>query len=98
MSNTIHREALFGPPRVSAPDHRDHIGRRAVFSAGRRRPGNVVVDCATCEARTPVVLARLPLRLVPSVWIPGRTFSRWMRCPSCSAFSWCRIDWRALRP
>ena len=98
MSNTIHREALFGPPRVSAPDDRDRVGRRAVFSASRRRPGSVVVDCGRCEARTPVVLPMLALQLVPSVWVPGRSYSRWMRCPACGAVTWCRIDWRALRP
>lgn len=70
-------------------------GRHAFFSAPPRQRGNVVIECQTCEARTPVPLHELPVRLTPSIWIPGRAYSRLMWCPSCRRPRWCRVDWRA---
>jgi hypothetical protein len=93
------RDALFGSPIVGT-DVANPItlgpGRRAVFSAPPRRRGAVVVECDRCLARRPVPLVTMAPRLVPSVWMPGRSHSRWMRCPTCGAFTWCRIHWRSL--
>jgi hypothetical protein len=91
------REALFGP--VAPPmDHKPPAseGRQALFSAAPRRKGTVVVECSQCDARTPMPLAALGIRMVPSVWIPGRSFSRLMRCPACSQPTWCKVHWRTL--
>jgi hypothetical protein len=41
-------------------------------------------------------LAALGIRMMPSVWIPGRSFSRLMRCPACSQPAWCKVHWRSL--
>jgi hypothetical protein len=91
------REALFGP--VAPPmDHQPPAGegRQALFSAAPRRPGTVLVECSRCEARSPIPLASLGFRLVPSLWIPGRSFSRLMRCPACENPAWCKVHWRTL--
>jgi len=96
MSEQNGKSALFSRS-AHAPIHKrpPAAGRQAFFSAPPRRRGSVVIECQSCEARTPVPLVELPVRLVPSVWIPGRSHSRWMWCPSCRRPTWCRIDWRA---
>jgi hypothetical protein len=75
-------------------------GRRALFSppAEGQAPvaGRAVVECRTCLARSTVPLAALAFRLVPSLWVPARYWSRLMRCPSCGRVSWCHLDWRGL--
>jgi hypothetical protein len=90
------KAALFSSPQPRTRTGTDS-GRRAVFSAPPRRRGSVVVECQTCEARTPVPLVRLPQGLIPSLWLPlpGRAYSRLMRCPACGRPAWCRIHWRA---
>jgi hypothetical protein len=91
------REALFGPvPPPMDPKPPAGEGKQALFSAAPRRKGTVVVECSQCEARTPMPLASLGIRLVPSLWIPGRSFSRLMRCPACGDPAWCRVHWRTL--
>jgi hypothetical protein len=98
------RRALF-----EAAQHDGHVGttkgyerggqgRQALFSAGQRRPGMVVVECSRCQARTPISLLALAWQLVPSVWLPGRRWPRWMRCPTCHRLAWCRVGWRDALP
>lgn len=91
-----------GPPLVDSADE----GRRALFSnpegahpsapaAPRPLGGAVaVVECRTCLARTPMSVGSAVVRLLPSLWLPGRPWSRLMRCPNCAKVSWCRIRWR----
>jgi hypothetical protein len=91
------REALFGP--VPPPmDHQPPAaeGRQALFSAAPRRKGTVLVECSSCDARSPIPIAALGIRMIPSVWIPGRSFSRLMRCPACESMTWCKVHWRTL--
>lgn len=93
------KRALFGP--IAPPmDHEPPAGegRQALFSAAPRRKGTVVVECSTCDARSPMPLAALGIRLVPSLWlpVPGREFTRLMRCPACNQATWCKIHWRSL--
>jgi hypothetical protein len=95
VSDENGKAALFSQNPASVRRRPANTGRRAFFSAAPRTRGSVVVECQTCEARTPVPLVELPVRLVPSLWIPGRPYSRWMWCPSCRHPTWCRIDWRA---
>jgi hypothetical protein len=88
------RDALFGPPQAS-PDHRSDR-RSGLWSAPPRRRGSVVVECSRCLARTPVPLVVSGPCLVAAIWIPGRAFSRLMRCPACRKVAWCRVHWRTL--
>ena len=93
------KRALFGPvapPTDQRPPAGD--GRQALFSAAPRTKGAVVVECSTCEARSPLPLSALGFRMVPSLWlpIPGREFTRFMRCPACNQATWCKVHWRTL--
>ena len=93
------KRALFGP--VAPPMDRKPPagqGRQALFSAAPREKGTVVVECSTCEARSPMPLTALGIRMVPSLWlpIPGRQFTRLMRCPACDQATWCTVHWRTL--
>ena len=97
MSERNGREALFGPvspPYEGIPTAAG--GRRALFSAPPRQRGTVVIECSDCEARSPVPLIELGPRLLPWVWIPGRSFSRFLRCPGCGNFTWCKVHWRSV--
>ena len=94
------KRALFQTP-VQAP--KDAIipgsateGKGALFSAGRRRPGTVLVECESCTARSRVALADLGIRMLSgSFWLPTRSHHpHWMRCPACQHHSWCRIGWQ----
>ncbi|MBX3313938.1 MAG: hypothetical protein KF906_06430 [Actinobacteria bacterium] len=93
------RRALFETPvsaardTIRSGDSRD--GRDALFSTGPRQTGTVVVSCSSCHARSRINLTDLGLRwLTGTVWIPGRRDGHWMRCPSCSRRTWCRIGWQ----
>ncbi|MDQ6785052.1 MAG: hypothetical protein M3063_16770 [Actinomycetota bacterium] len=101
------KRSLFSAPSPSAPaaaqgatgesaEPVEGDGRRALFSAPQVTGRPVIVVCRTCRARTPMPFAKVLRGLVPSVWLPLRAWSRWMRCPSCAAFSWCRVEWGRL--
>ena len=94
-----------GPPLVDAADE----GRRARFAKPDEAPAPVAagpasgaaatVECRTCLARTPMPIGAAVMQLVPSLWLPGRPWSRLMRCPNCRKVSWCRVRWReAAKP
>ena len=90
------RDALFEPVAADPHPRPAADGRRALFSAPPRRKGTVVVECGRCQARSPIPFPELGVKLLPSVWVPGRAFSRLMRCPACGRPSWCRVHWRSL--
>ena len=80
-------------------------GRRALFSGTPVGPktaaaagphlSQVRVACASCGESTAIGLAALAVQLVPSVWVPFRRQSRYMRCPQCRHMAWCRLSWPA---
>ena len=82
----------------TAAGRRARAGRQALFSAPAPGPRSVTVECRRCGARTNLGVAHLALRLVPSLWRPATRYSRYMRCPACSRFGWCRLDWSVFRP
>ena len=107
-ADPLGKRALFSPPadRATGPAGADATppppageghGRQALFSGRGIGPRSVVVECARCGDRTPVGVAALARQLVPSLWRPGRRFSRYMRCPGCGRFGWCRLDWSVFR-
>ena len=87
-----------GREAQSAAGGRTPAGRQALFSLPAPAPRSVTVECRRCGARTNVGVAQLALRLVPSLWRPATRYSRYMRCPACSRFGWCRLDWSVFRP
>lgn len=79
---------------------RDEIhGKRSLFGVPPAQPsrsasedGPVTIDCARCGVSTRVGVTDALRRLLPViVWIPGRTYSRRMRCPACDRRSWVRL-------
>lgn len=95
------KSALFSPPPMapaddllSDPAAKPAAGRHALYTAGPRRKGTVVVECSRClnHSRMTTVEAGVRIAFV-SVWIPGKRFSRWMQCPECERRTWCRIHW-----
>ena len=100
------KRALFSPPAASPSD--DHLdgdptvgsaaadGIRALYSAGPRRRGTVVLECSRCLNHTRMSLIEAGVRIAfISAWIPGKHFSRWVQCPECERRTWCRIHWTA---
>jgi hypothetical protein len=100
------KRALFSPP--AAPPSDDHLdedpmvggaaadGVQALYSAGPRRRGTVVLECSQCLNHTRMSLVEAGVRIAfISAWIPGKRYSRWMQCPECERRTWCRIHWGA---
>lgn len=90
------RDGLFLPPQA-APAASRGTGRAALFSTPPRHRGDAIVECASCGAHTPVPKIDLPLKLVPSAFVPFRRHPHLMRCPACRRPTWCRVDWRPAR-
>lgn len=64
-------------------------GKSSLFSAGERRPGTVVMHCQQCGGSTRVGVAEFALRHFPFwLWIPGKPYSRLLRCPACERLTW----------
>ncbi len=93
------KSALFSPP--PAPPAEDLIpngdrasGKHALYSAGPRRSGTVVLECSRCLNHSRMTTVELGVRIAfLSLWIPGRRYSRWMQCPECERRTWCRVHW-----
>lgn len=57
-------------------------------------PGRAVVECSRCRAVTRIETGEAIKRILGlSMWIPGRSYNRRLRCPSCHRRSWVRIRW-----
>ena len=94
------KRALFEAPVTAAPDHlRPRVpreGRNAMFSTGPREPGTVLVECASCSARSRIPLTDLGMRvLTGSLLLPGVARGWFVRCPACNRRTWCSVAFRA---
>ena len=97
------KRALFESPPIEIDDPiKDDplVGRdtddshEVLYSAGQHERGTVVITCSNCDVRSRVPLIESLVRIAAiSLWIPGRTYNRWMLCPACQTRSWCRISW-----
>lgn len=97
------KRALFETPPIEIDDtlkddplvgRGDVDGVEALFSAGGREPGTAVLTCSYCQVRSRISLVETVVRILSiSLWIPGRTYSRWMQCPSCQRRNWCKVEW-----
>lgn len=93
------KSALFTPP--PSPPAEDRLpgdpvpqGKHALYSAGPRRSGTVVVECSRCLNHSRMTTIELGVRVAfLSLWIPGKRYSRWMQCPECQRRTWCRVHW-----
>lgn len=97
------KRALFETPPIHVDDtlgddpiveRRSGDGHEALFSAGPRESGTALITCSHCGVRSRITLVETVVRIFAiSLWIPGRTYSRWMQCPACQQRRWCRINW-----
>ena len=94
------KKALFSPPPMAPADDllpnevEPASGKRALYSAGPRRRGTVVVECSRCLNHSRMTTVELGVRIAfLSLWVPGKRFSRWMQCPECERRTWCRVHW-----
>lgn len=82
------KRALFSSPPTPSTGGE---GRGALYSA-HRPTGPVRVDCSRCGATTRISAADALRRIAGlSLWLPGRTYSRLLRCPACHRRSWVRL-------
>ena len=73
----------------------DVQGKSSLFSSEPVTPslGSVVITCSQCHQATAVSYARAVRLSVPSVhlYLLGRAFPTWMRCPACDERHWVRV-------
>ncbi len=93
------KNALFSPPSKATPAKNQpgqfDEGVKALYSsAGEPRFGTVVMECSECRVRSRVSLQDVTNRILRfSIWIPGKSHSRWLSCPACEQRTWSRIHW-----
>ncbi len=99
-TDPLGKNALFSPPPSPPADTlrpgavEPATGRHALYSAGPRRSGTVVVECSRCLNHSRMTNVELGVRIAfLSLWIPGKRFSRWIQCPECERRTWCRVHW-----
>ena len=96
-TDPLGKRALFSPPasRSGIKEPSADGGARSLYSAADRPArGSAVVVCSRCEERTTVsVMDGLARLLPPSIWMPWRSFDRWIVCPACRRRTWCRVEW-----
>ena len=55
--------------------------------------GFLTIACSRCGSVTRVgLLEFLVLHFPVGVWLPGRTFDRWMTCPACRVRAWTSVS------
>ena len=84
------RHALFSDATPADEDDR----QAAVVTADdpAHDHGPVTVACSRCGAVRRVGLIEfVSLHLPIAVWLPGRTFDRWMSCPVCHKRAWMSV-------
>ena len=97
-TDPLGKKALFSPPPTPPPDNtepeRPAEGKAALYSAGPRHRGTVVVECSRCLNHTRMSTVELGVRIAfLSLWVPGKRYSRWLQCPVCERRTWCRVHW-----
>jgi len=94
--DTTGKRALFSPSPGADPGRpsRGAPGKEALFSAGRKLPGTVLVECETCRRRTRLDYVELARAHLPVwLWVPWRRHSHLITCPACRRRGWMRVDW-----
>lgn len=96
-ADPLGKRALFSPPtaRSGIKEPSTPRGARSLYSVTDTPAlGSALVVCSRCEERTTVSLMDgLARTLPPSLWMPWRSFDRWIVCPACHRRTWCTIKW-----
>jgi len=84
------RHALFSDPTPATEPERDRAAATAADPVHDR--GAFTIACSRCGSVTRVGLVEfVVLHLPVGAWLPGRSFDRWMTCPSCRHRSWTSV-------
>lgn len=68
-------------------------GKEALFSGRDSGPGPIVVSCSRCGDDTHLSATDAARRMLAlSLWLPGRRYSRRLRCPSCGRRTWVNVS------
>jgi hypothetical protein len=99
------RPVQFDPQRRHARPAGKHALFSAATPAGDREDptamdtgplparGVLVITCSSCGSVTRVGLFSFLLLQLPfGLWLPGRTFDRWMTCPACRRRTWTSVS------
>lgn len=97
------KRALFdpSPSDAAARDIRPTVsagqaGKRSLFEAAERRPFTVLMNCSECGAKARVDFIEYARRHFPFwLWIPGRQYSRLLRCAACERLTWQAVSFFA---
>ena len=94
-ADPLGKSALFSPPTQDRHGISDEEGVRALYSPESEwQLGTVSIECSQCLTRSRVSLFDLAARLIRfSIWVPGKSHSRWFSCPACERRTWSRILW-----
>jgi len=84
------RHALFSDATPADEPERQWAAATATDPVHDR--GILTVACSRCGSVTRVgPIEFLVLQFPWSAWLPGRSFDRWMRCPSCRHRAWTSV-------
>ncbi len=96
-ADPLGKRALFSPPPAPTTRVDPFAPAEASGHAPDRAGGLATIRCEACHRTTAVGARDLVVALVPSVWIPWRRPSRFLRCPACGRLTWAEVTWGALR-
>lgn len=75
-------------------------GKSDLYSASTHHPastpslGEVGYECAQCLENGTIGYSEAVRRILRfTLWIPGKSHSRWMTCPACGQRTWLRLRW-----
>jgi hypothetical protein len=84
------RHALFSDATPATEPERDRAAATATDPVHDR--GIFTVACSRCGSVTRVGLVEFVVLHFPwGAWLPGRSFDRWMTCPSCRHRAWTSV-------
>lgn len=89
------KRALFEtPPIVIEDSDASRVDNKKDRPTGDEFRGSALIDCSSCGSITSLTQVELGIRVLAiSLWVPGRTYNRYIQCPSCQTRTWCRVEW-----
>lgn len=97
------KRALFDPSAGDAGERTirptvatGQAGKQSLFEAAERKPFTVVMHCSECGTKSRVSYVEYAARHFPLwLWIPGRSYSRLLRCTYCERLTWQAVNFLA---